>query len=211
MSRARPGRRHDAIAAAQIGKKLVEREGANDCRLAMATTAGEMSGTFIFTMQFDNNEAYGEFADKAAMDLELSSLMERLDHEDSPTVLMSQSIGAEIPLDRPMRAGHGSVMQSYVSRTLPGRFDAMLDLAGHAFDFVESQGGMNCRLITLISAGMMTDAMVVTWELENMRAAGRLGDAYMTDPKGQELFHMLTSKDCPITTISSALWTEVPL
>jgi hypothetical protein len=50
VSRARPGRRRDAVAAAAVGKKLVEREGAKDCRLSAAATAGENSGTFVFTM-----------------------------------------------------------------------------------------------------------------------------------------------------------------
>jgi hypothetical protein len=211
VSRARPGRRHDAIAAAQVGKKLVEREGARDCRLGMAATAGEVSGTFVFTMQFDNNEAYGTFADMAAVDHELTALTERLDHEDSPTVLLSQSLGAEIPLDRPVKSGHGSVIQAFVSRPLPGRFDGALDLAIRAFDFVEANGAMNSHLYMLLSAGQMTDALVVSWELENMRALGRLGDAYMTDPAGQALMQMLTGPDCPITTISSGVYTDIPL
>jgi hypothetical protein len=211
MSRARPGRRHDAIAAAQVGKKLVEREGARDCRLGMATTAGEMSGTFIFTMQFDNNEDYGAFADKAALDMELSALMDRLDHEDSPTVLMSQSLGVEIPFDRPTKPGHGKVMEAYVGKALPGRFEGALDLARRTFDFVESKGAMNCHMISLLNAGMMTDALVVTWELENMRALGRLGDAYMSDPAGQEIFQMLTAADCPVTGMSSGVWQDIPL
>jgi hypothetical protein len=211
VSRARPGRRHDAIAAAQVGKKLVEREGAKDCRLGMAVTAGEMSGTFIFTMEFDDNEAYGSFADMAAADHELQALTDRLDHEDSPTVLLSQSIGVELPLDRPVKAGRGSVTQVYVSRALPGRFEGALDLSRRVFDFVEAHGAMNSRLFTLLGAGAMTDALVVVWEFENMRALGRLGDSYMTEPAGQELMMTLTGPDCPVTTMSSGIYTEIPL
>ena len=119
VSRARPGRRHDAVAAAAVGKKLVEREGAKDCRLSAAVTAGESSGTFIFTMQFDSNEDYGDFADKTAGDHELAALTERLDHEDSPVMIEANSLGAEIPLDRPVKAGRGSAIQAYLIAATP--------------------------------------------------------------------------------------------
>jgi hypothetical protein len=211
VSRARPGRRLDAVAAAAEGKKVVERDGAMDCRLSVATTAGEASGTFIFTMQFDSNEAYGAFADQAAEDQELAALTERLDHEDSPIMIEAQSLGAEIPLDRPVKAGRGRAIQAYLSRPLPGRFEGALDLARQAFDFVEANGAVNARLFTLLSAGSMTDALVVSWELESMRALGRVGDAYLTDPAGQALMQAMTGPDCPVTTISSGIYTEIPI
>ena len=68
VSRARPGRRADVVAASTEARKLLERRGVSECRLAMAATAGEASGTFAFSLQFDSNEAYGTFADKAAED-----------------------------------------------------------------------------------------------------------------------------------------------
>ena len=211
VSRARPGRRRDAVAAAAVGKKLVEREGAKDCRLSAAATAGENSGTFVFTMQFDSNEDYGGFADKTAGDQELAALAERLDHEDSPVMIEANSLGAEIPLDRPVKAGRGSAIQAYLSRPLPGRFEGALDLARQAFDFVEANGAVNARLFTLITAGSMTDALVASWEFESMRALGRVGDAYMSDPAGQALMQALTGPDCPITTISSGIYMEIPI
>jgi hypothetical protein len=141
----------------------------------------------------------------------MSALMDRLDHEDSPTMLLSQSLGVEMPLDRPMKAGRGSVIQAYLSRPIPGRFEGVFDLARRAFDFVEAHGAMNCHLYTLMGAGMMSDAMGVSWELENMRALGRLGDAYMTDPAGQAIMQILTGPDCPVTPISDGVYTEISL
>ena len=78
-------------------------------------------------------------------------------------------------------------------------------------NFVEANGAVNARLYTLLGAGSMTDALVGTWEFENMRALGRLGDAYMTDSAGQELMMTLTGPDCPVTTMSSGIYTEIPL
>lgn len=211
VSRGRPGRRHDAVAAAAVGKKLVEREGAKDCRLSMATTAGEASGTFVFTMQFDSNESYGAFADETAGDPELMALTDRLDHEDSPVLIEAHSLGVEIPLDRPLKAGRGSIIQAYLSRPLPGRFEDALDLASRAFDFVEANGAVNARLFTLLSAGSMTNALVASWELESMQALGRVGDAYVSDPAGQALMQAMVGSECPVATIANNIYAEIPI
>ena len=103
-------------------KKLVEREGAKDCRLSAAATAGKSRAPLFFTMQFDSNEDYGGFADKIAGDQELAALAERLDHEDSPVMIEANSLGVEIPLDRPVKADTAAVIQAYLSRPLPGAF-----------------------------------------------------------------------------------------
>jgi hypothetical protein len=211
VSRARPGRRADAVAVTTEARKLLERDGATDCRLSMAATAGEASGTLVFTMQFDTNEAYGLFADRAAEDQDLMALTDRLDREDGPVVVEAQSLGLEIPLDRPASAGRGSIIEAYLSRPVPGRFDAALDLARQAFDFVEANGAVNARLFTLLSAGSMTDALVASWEFESMRALGRMGDAYLSDPAGQALMQAMTASDAPATTISSGIYTEIPI
>jgi len=211
VSRARPGRRPDAVAAAAVGKKLVEREGARDCRLSVATTAGEASGTFVFTMEFDSNEDYGAFAEKTAGDHELAALTERLDHEDSPVLIEAHSLAAEIPLGRPVKAGRGSVIQAYLTRPLPGRFGDALDLARQAFDFVEANGAVHARLFTMLIAGSMTEALVASWELEGMQALGRVGDAYLSDPAGQAIMQVMSGPDCPSTTISSGIYTEIPI
>jgi hypothetical protein len=211
VSRARPGRRADVVGVSSEAKKLLERLGVGECRLSMAATAGEASGTFAFTMQFDSNEAYGTFADRAAEDQDLQGLTERLDRDDSPIVTETQSLAAEIPLDRAVKDGRGSVAQAYISRAHPGRFEAALDLGRRAFDFVEANGALNARLYTLLGAGSMTDALLATWEFENMRALGRAGDAYLSDPNGLALMQFMTSSDCPVTTISSGVYTNIPI
>jgi hypothetical protein len=102
------------VAASTEAKKLLEQRGVAECRLSMAATAGEASGTFAFSLQFDSNEAYGAFADLAADDQDFRALIERLDREDSPVVVEAQSLAAEIPLDRAVKVGRGSVAQAYI-------------------------------------------------------------------------------------------------
>jgi len=211
VSRAKAGRRHDAIAMALEASKLLERHGAADNRLLVAGAAGEMAGTHVFTTDFENGEAWGEFNDGLMTDAELEALLDRATSSDSPVELLSQSVASEIPLGRTGPSGRGSVIEAYISRSLPGRFESALELAGVAFDFVEAHGGSNCRLLQMTNAGVLTDCLVASWELESMKMAGRLGDAYANDPDGQRLFQMLTAVDGAITTISRGIYREIPL
>jgi hypothetical protein len=211
VSRPKPGRRHDAIALAVEAAKMLERHGAADSRLLVADTAGEATGTYVFLTEFENGEAWGAFGDSLAADAELEALMDRLDGEDSPIVMESMSVGNEIPLGRDGPTDRGAVVEAYISRIVPGRFDAALQLAATVFDFVEAQGGTSCRLMQLTSAGVMTDCMVASWELDSMKALGRLGDAYGTEPDGQRIMATLTGADTPVTPITSGIYRAVPL
>jgi len=211
VSRARPGRRHDAVAMALEAAKLLERHGAPDSRLLVATVAGEMTGTHVFTTEFDNGEAWGEFNDSLGADAELEALMDRATGADSPVELLSMSLGSVIPTGHDGPSARGEVVEAYISRCLPGRFDGALELANAAFDFVESRGGTNCRLMQLTNAGIMTDCLVASWELESTKAIGRLGDAYGSEPEGQRVFEMLTASDAPVTPVSSGIYRVVEL
>ena len=211
VTRVKPGRREEAVAGAAEAKKVFEPHGAKDCRLFFAGTAGETSGTYALAMEFDNGEAWGAFVDEIRGTKELEAFRDRLDRQDRPTEMVSRSLGTEIPLDRSANRRHGPVVQAYVSRVLPGRLEAVLDLSHKAFDFVEGHGATNARLIRLVSAGAMTDALVATWEFETMRAMGAANDAFQSDPKGQSVMEIITGPDCPITPISSGTYAEVPI
>ena len=102
------------------------------------------------------------------------------------------SIGNEIPLGRDGPTDRGALIEAYISRSLPGRFEGALELATVVFDFVERHGATNCQLMQLNSAGVMTECLVASWELESMKALGRLGDTFGTDPEGQRIMEMLT-------------------
>ena len=211
VTSAKPGRRHDAIAVALEASKLLERHGAADNRFLVAQMAGEVTGTHVFTTEFENGEAWGEFNDSLLADAELEALMTRVERDDSPVTILSMSMGNEIPLGRTGPTDRGAVVEAYISRPLPGRFDAALALAADVFEFIEAHGGSRCRLMQLNSAGMLTGCLVASWELENMRALGRLGDAFADDPDGQSIAATLTGADSPITTISSGIYVDVPL
>ncbi len=211
VSRAKPGRRHDAVAMALEASKLLERHGADDSRLLVAAMAGEMTGSHVFSTEFENAEAWGEFNDSLTVDAELEALMDRADRDDSPVILMGMSLGNEIPLGRSGPTRRGPVTEAYISRPVPGRFEGVLELAVAAFDFVEGHGATNCRLIQLTNAGMLTDCLAASWELEDMKAVGRLGDAYANDPAGQQVFEMLIGANAPVTSVASGIYREIPL
>jgi hypothetical protein len=211
VTQAKPGRLHDAVAIGIEASKLLERHGAADNRLLLAQMAGEQTGTHAFTTEFENGEAWGAFNDSLIADAELEALMTRVDRDDSPVTVLSMSIGNEIPLGRNGPADRGATVEAYISRALPGRFEAALELAAGVFDFVEAHGGSRCRLLQLNNAGSMTECLVASWELENMRAVGRLGDAFGDEPDGRRIAATLTAGDGPITTISSGVYVEVPL
>ena len=211
VTQAKPGRLHDAIAMGVEASKLLERHGADDNRMLLAQTAGEQTGNHVFTTEFENGEAWGAFNDSLLADAELEALMTRVQSDDSPVTVLSMSIGNEIPLGRSGPSDRGAVVEAYISRSLPGRFESALELASGVFDFIEAHGGSRCRLMQMNSAGMLTEALVASWELENMRALGRLGDAFGNEPDGQRIAATLTAGDGPITTISSGIYVEVPL
>ena len=137
--------------------------------------------------------------------------MTRVESEDSPVTVLSMSIGNEIPLGRTGPSDRGPVVEAYISRVVPGRFEGALELAADVFDFIEAHGASRCRLLQLNSAGSMTECLVASWELENMRALGRLGDAFGEEPDGQRIAATLSASDGPITTISSGIYLDVPL
>jgi hypothetical protein len=210
ISRALPGRRQDAIAMGVEGAKLLERHGAS-VRMFTGQPAGEASGTLAFTALYENLEAWGESTDSLAADAEVTALLDRLYGADSPIVIESMSIGTEIPLGRQARAGEGTVLEAYVSRPVPGRFEACLELASSVFDYVESKGATGCRLMQLTAAGSLTDCLVASWEFASMAALGRMGDSFGTEPEGQRIMEMLMGPSSPVTTVTSGIYTQIPV
>jgi hypothetical protein len=211
VSQPKPGRQNDAVGMGVEAGKLLTRHGADECRLLLAGPAGEASGTHVFIAQFQSWEAYGACADELEQDHELEVLMDRLTREDSPLTFLSQAIGVELALDRQSAAGRGHVVEVYISRVLPGRFEAALELASDVFDYVEARGAVNAQLATQTLAGSMTDTLVASWELPNNRTLGKLGDSYMTEPDGQAIMARLSGAEAPITTIASGVYTDIPI
>jgi hypothetical protein len=206
--RPKPGRVDDALGMIVEVAKLLERHGSGDNRALIGGIAGEETGAIAFTSEFATGEQLGATIDALLADSEYASWLGRAGAESGPSVLLSRSIASEIPLGRSGSTARGGVVEVYVSRMIPGRLDGVLELTNTAFDFLENNGATNCRLLQLQNAGSLNEALVATWEFENLRAYGRAGDAYMGDPKGQALMELLTSATTPITSISSGVYRD---
>jgi hypothetical protein len=209
VARCQRGRRDDFLAIALEGMKLFERHGARHVRLLAATTAGEQSNSYVLTNEFENAADYGAFVDELYRDAEMDSFLARIGAEDSPLVIDSRSLATEIPLGWAGTRTHGSVIEVYLSRLVPGRFEACRDLALRAFDFLGRHGATNCRWLQLNAAGALNDAMVATWEFENMQAWGTATDAFWTDPAGQPIMEVLMGPDSPVSSISSGIYRDL--
>lgn len=211
VSRPSPGRRADAVAIGVEAAKLLERHGADDVRLFEAGTAGEASGTHVFVAEFASATAYGECSDEMMRDPEIEVLLDRLYGAERALTIESQSVATEIDLGRTPRSGRGRILEAYLSRVVPGRYEAALDLAARALEWVESRDAVNGRLAQLTVAGSLADVMVVSWEFESMAAWGATSDAWMSDPAAQAVMETLTKGSVPVTPVMSALYTEIPL
>jgi hypothetical protein len=209
VTRPKPGRTRESIALGIQATKLLARVGAGNCRLLVAEAAGEAAGSQVFTIEFESNEAYGIFSDKASVDPQLEALVEQLGAADSPAVVEFQGLINEIPVGG--RSGRGHVIQSYISRPTPGQLEAAIDLTRRAFTFLEKQGAVSTRLFQQTVAGSQSETLVAAWEFETMQALGKAGDAFMTDPKGIALAQSIAQADAPVTVLNSAIYREVPL
>jgi hypothetical protein len=209
VTRPKPGRMRDAIALGIQAAKLLGRVGGGECRLLVAEAAGEAAGTQVFTIEFDTNEAYGVFSDKASVDPQIEALTDRLYAEDSPVVVEFQGLITEIPVGG--RSGRGRIVQSYISRPKPGQFEAALDLTRRAFSFFEKHGAVSTRMFQQTVAGSQSESLVASWEFESMQALGKAGDAIINDPEGIALAQSVAQADTPVIVLNAAIYREVPL
>jgi hypothetical protein len=206
--RPKPGRLDDSLGLIVEVSKLLERHGSPDNRALVGGIAGEETGNIAFTSEFETGEQLGATVDALVADSEYSAWLGRASAEGAPAIMLSRSVAIEIPLGRSGPTGRGSVVEVYLSRMIPGRLDATIELSNAAFDFLEANGATNCRLMQLQNAGSLSEALVSTWEFESMRAYGRAGDAMMTDPKGQTVMDILTSATNPISIVTSAVYRD---
>jgi hypothetical protein len=197
------------MALALEGMKLFERHGAHHVRLLEALTAGEQQGIFVLTNEFPTAEAYGTFVDELYRDAEMEAFLNRITGADSPLVIESRSLAAEIPVDHERNTTRGAIIEVYVARPLPGRFDACCDLAAGTFGFLAEHGATNCRLTQLRNAGSRTGALVATWEFENMRTRGIADDLWWTDAKGRAVMDEFMGTTAPMTPLSAGIYRDV--
>jgi hypothetical protein len=197
------------MALALEGMKLFERHGAHHVRLMEALTAGEQHGIFVLTNEFPSAEAYGTFVDELYRDAEMEGFLTRMTGADSPLVIESRSLATDITVEHERNPNRGAIIEVYVARPLPGRFDACRDLAAGAFGFLAGHGATNCRLTQLRNAGSRTGALVATWEFENMRTRGVADDLWWSDSKGQAVMNELMGSNAPMTALSAGIYRDV--
>jgi hypothetical protein len=58
---------------------------------------------------------------------------------------------------------------------------------------------------------MLTECLVASWELESMKALGRLGDTFGTDAEGHRIMELLMADNGPVTPVTSGIYSEIPL
>lgn len=211
LARCRAGRRDDFMALALEGMKLFERHGAHHVRLLEGLTVGEQHGMFVLTNEFTTAEEYGAFVDELYRDAEMDAYMRRITGDETPMMIEGRSLALEIPVDHERDATHGAIVEVFVCRPHPGRFDACAELAALCFGFLAEHGATNCRLTQLRSAGSRTGALVATWEFESMRARGKVDDLWWTDTKGRAIMDELGGMGTPMTPLSAGTYRDVHL
>jgi hypothetical protein len=182
----KPGRFEDHLAMGAEVVKLMDLMGARHPRLAMAIATGEPGGAFTFSTEYDNAEAWGEFSDRIAVDIEFQAFMARVRDANAPSTVSTPTVCYEIPL-RDNNPARGNVIEVHVTRPVPGRFEKGLEEATCVLELVEDRGATNARVFQLGYAGMGSGMTMMTWEFENMRAHGRLADLWSTDPELAEI------------------------
>jgi len=186
VGRIKPGRMDDHLGMAIEVMKLFERLGAESPRLAMAVATGEPAGTFTFSTEYANAEAWGEVGDTINNDAEFQAFITRVSSPDTPSELLQFSTATEIEL-RQNNPAHGNVIEVHVTRPIPGKFEQGLAQATRMCELVEAHGATNARLFLMGFAGLGSGLWMASWESENMKAQGRLADAWGSDPEMAEL------------------------
>src|SRR4051812_2372791 len=182
VGRVKPGRMEDHLAMGVEVVKLFDRLGAQNPRLAMAVASGEPGGTFTFSTEYESAEAWGEVGDAINGDAEFQAFVARVSSPDAPSEILQFNTASEIPL-RENNPTLGSIIEVHVTRPIPGRYEANLADAARACEMVEARGATNARLFQLGFAGMGSAMQIVSWEFENMKACGRLGDMWASNPE----------------------------
>lgn len=210
IGRVRDGRLEEVAALAGEGAKLIGRHG-GDVRFLLAGPCGDDANTTVFSIEYDSLEAQGRAFDELASDVELQAFMTRVNGPGSPTAIVNQSMGIELPIGRSPAPGRGSVVVVNTVRVVPGRMPEAMALAAQACEFAEAHGAVNARALQLTYAGIASGTCALTWELENMLAEARLSEAWMSDPAGAALAAKSDAPDAATVRLSSGLYSEIPL
>ncbi len=198
-----------AVAAAIEAAGLVGRHG-GDVHFYMASVAGEQANTTVFSVEYESPEALGAAFDAMNQDADIQAFTMRLNGPDSPSAITSTSMTMELPLGREPKPGQGGILEVHLGKPNPGRMEEVLAEAAEVCAFVEANGAVNARLQQLTYAGMSSGMTAFTWEVENMAAHARLGEAWFSDAGLAIQAKTMTANPASVS-LSSTLYTRIPL
>jgi hypothetical protein len=211
VGRVKPGRMEDHLAMGVEVVKLFDRLGARNPRLAMAVASGEPAGTFTFSTEYESAEKWGEVGDAVNADAEFQAFVARVSAVDAPSEILQFNTATEIPL-RQNNPTLGTVIEVHVTRPIPGRYEANLADAAAVCEMVEARGATNARLFQLGFAGMGSAMQMVSWEFENMKTCGRLGDMWGSDPElADYAMRVRFGADAAAAPVFDGLYQVVPI
>ncbi|MBV8304259.1 MAG: hypothetical protein JOZ04_08615 [Acidimicrobiia bacterium] len=191
--------------------KLMERLGARNPRLAMAVSSGEPAGTFTFSTEHENGEAWGEFGDAINADAEFQAFIMRVSAPEAPSEILQFTSATEIPL-REANPTFGNVISVHVTRPIPGKFEQGLEAATKACELLERAGATNARLWQMGYAGMGSGMQMLSYECADMKTLGRLGDRWSDDPEMAEFAMRSRFGDAVTNTpVFDGLYQVVPI
>jgi hypothetical protein len=208
--RIKPARFEDWRALNREGDKIVQRLGGHNIRALTPMAAGPESSVQYSTIDFVDGEHLGMFLDAAGRDLESQTFLDRLaGHNDSPTEMLYSATITEIDLGAPK--AHGTVMDVWVSKLRPGRFDDAMGFVNETVPRVVDSGAVGVHLYTVDAAGTESGRSVWTAEYENFEAYGRSIDRVAGDKDLREMSLRVQSGDTPFEIVQHSLMREIPL
>lgn len=211
QSRVAPGRFPDAVALAHETEKLCERHGA-EVRLLVPAVAGEATGSDLtLTIEVADLDAFGVFADEMGNDTDAQSLQMRVMEPNSPVTVVNQSLVTEIPTGRTPAPGRGTVVEVYVSKPLPGKYEDAIADGVTACDVVESAGAMNARIGAINFSGMGQGLTIASWEWADAAAFTTGFKVWETDKKAKALSDSTLGASPNSTLFWSGLLRVIPL
>ena len=210
VSKPRPDRLEDAFELARQAGKLIGRHGP-DCRLLAADTAGEQTGTLVFTVEFESLERYASDIEKIDQDGEVRDLQISLTRSTSPIVTLATSLSTEIPLPGKHKSGHGPIVEVHITKPATGRFEGAVEEAHNVATLLEKAGAVGVQAFSMAYAGAQSGSVGLAVEWPSVAVQAKSGAIWATDPVGTKLMSAMLNGTSASTLLSSALYRDIPL
>lgn len=209
VGQVKPGRFAEVAEINEIGKKLLERHGAQGVRFLRAAVAAEGYTSAVTSFEFPTAEQWGQFYDEVMEDDEMISLIARSEGVDSPYTSTMVTMSTDITPRPSKSTATGKIVDVFISRPNPGRFEDCLSLAADASALFEKLGGTNTRLLQQSIAGSQTELLIWTCEWESMRALGRALDKSQDDKLLERITAATLSATPPLTLVSHEAYADI--